>query len=345
MKDRAKSNKIHPDISLRKQTGWTCQLYAIEGVLEWLYSKHLIKSSPLPARKRDGENASCSLRQLAKEKFHSTTGEMNSIEDILNLANENPEIVASALGCRSEEEYSNILVNMVDYNLAAIVFFEVDPPTGQPQSGTFENDHAAIVVGYQRDKDGQLQFVLSQWQKEYLVPARDLFQSSNQDAKSRAEIPTFVKVRTRSEKTAWYPSSHIGAYFSNPTKLDERRAITDIRKSDFKAKIVIIDSAQRITNFIDLIRQKVASLSAKNSNVAKLEVRELKRLLYSINNNACSDALYTHINMCMNSHRGRNISKVDNQRLQYQLSRDLFSLFKMAEKEVQGTHEMQGCRR
>jgi hypothetical protein len=270
---------------LPKQHGWECQVTALSGVLNWLYQSGFIIEKPIVFRKRFDPDATTSLRKIAKERFRSTVGELNSVYDIVKLAKIHPEVTASYITCTNLDDYVSAIINAVDHNLAPIIFFE-GSGSGQPVIDRHNNDHAAVVIGYHFDEVGFLKFTIAQWRREYEVTAEDLFDSTNQTRTTGYTL--FEKVHElgeRPEKAAWIPEEYLSSYYRKPVALKVREATHDILKGLYKNSIVIVNTIHMVNQAIESVNQKIADLKDDKSESAKSNRNSLNKLKSMLKNN------------------------------------------------------------
>lgn len=173
----------------------TCKLVAMSVVMEWLYMQHSdVLPVPPPTRSRDRQVQGKSLRKEAKA-HGSEIGEIYDHQVLLQLAQkhgyETSHIVNVANG--KSNDYINNLKCEIDNNNAPIVFFDVDPRTGEPIYLHSQREHAAVIGGYFTNIQGKTCFILLQWNGYYCVHAEQLQASANQLADNRAP-ETFFKI-------------------------------------------------------------------------------------------------------------------------------------------------------
>ncbi|MHB1948581.1 MAG: hypothetical protein ACYCQI_10775 [Gammaproteobacteria bacterium] len=277
---KAEEKKLAHGFRQGFQTGWGCQLYALSAVLNWLYDSKAIVAKPLPARKRDEPNAKFSLREIFKKELkHPVPDLMTDLSQMRYLATHHPEISASIITCENQVDYCNMLIAAIDNNLAPIVHFDVDIDTGHPTMAKGDNLHAAVVTGYRFTKEGNLEFSLFHWQKEYnSVSADALFQSTNQlpefkVSKTTPKFEIFKKKISKQNEGGWYPLDYLQQYESDSIErqLNRYQALDIHSGQGFKNKIMLVDSKHRKSLLISKLKQELEKLK-KDPSAAALQI-------------------------------------------------------------------------
>jgi len=201
--DLEKSRHITDPIVLPvvHQRGETCKLVALENSIA--HAAHKAKSYYLPLYK--DKTHSRSLRQIAKE-FGSIVGEVYSLEALVRIC-ETAGYKSETFAPLDEEAYISQLEQLVDKNLAPIVFFDVDvnpgPNIGSPQIADGKNEHATNIVAYYKDHLNKTHFIVTQWENYFDIDGMELARSSFNSLVAKREIEKFVKVLTPSGSTLW----------------------------------------------------------------------------------------------------------------------------------------------
>lgn len=230
--------------------GYNCRTYAIAGVMRWMHENGQISHAPLPARKMDFAGYfGLSLRKLAKQKHHSSTGEIYNIEDLAALAEENTDIHAKCVTCKNEDDYIKTIMSAIDAHHAPVIFFDVNN-TGLPGKFNGTHEHSAVVVGYTIHPDNEVTFKIGQWEKYFDFNARELYQSSAQLLKERSGEDLYFKVKTRQKRFmghyGWTPlKAVIDDKIDKDRIVKSRQAASPTSNGGYAGKILILEEKYR----------------------------------------------------------------------------------------------------
>jgi hypothetical protein len=194
-----------------KQEGQTCKLCALSYSMR--HAARLHNSRVVALYKK--HQYTTSLRQIAKQ-LGSVVGEMYSIESLLGTCQQ-AGYDAEFYAPNREEEYITQLENLVNQNLAPMVFFDLERTSknrnGQPMIGTGVNEHAATVVGYYRTKYDETHFIVTQWGFFYDLNGMELALSSFNSLSDSRDEEVFIKMRTRGNvKGRWHDIRDVKNY-------------------------------------------------------------------------------------------------------------------------------------
>lgn len=207
------SKKHHitsPDIlPVEPQRGQTCKLKALAdamGHTSFKYKqplKFLYKERTYPH----------SLRELAK-KHGSVVGEVYCIE-MLHKICADAGFESKVYEPFNEDAYILQLQELIDNNLAPIVFFDMDlsdERRGLPYIGDGKNEHASVVVGYYKNQCDETRFIVTQWNCYYDFDGMELALSTRHSLKEQRKPETFCKTYNETiAQTEWRLDSEINA--------------------------------------------------------------------------------------------------------------------------------------
>lgn len=120
---------------------------------------------PLPIRKNT-EESSYSLRQLAKEIYGSKVGEIYSAKILAAIAADNGYDKSTIYTEEQFDNYVDRIISAINASEAPTIFFDVNHE-GDPTYLASNREHAVVVAGYFTSNENQLCFIVSQWGKSY----------------------------------------------------------------------------------------------------------------------------------------------------------------------------------
>jgi signal transduction histidine kinase len=231
---------LHPLPKAIAQYGQTCKLYALSVAMNYAFTKNPVQHIPPAARKRDilsGKKTTPSLRKSAKA-LGSQVGEIYDGTTLLQLATQNG-YQESAIIEPDNEHYVETIKAQINQDEAPIVFFDVNPETGEPENQESSREHAAVVVGYFVN-EAQCQFILAQWGNYYYVDAGRLRDSANQLARIR-KPEEFYKLGGLWRQTG----DRLDVQQNLLSQIDKltRKVVTKPVDFSFKNKLLVIKSS------------------------------------------------------------------------------------------------------
>jgi hypothetical protein len=144
-------NKLNPLPEPHLYNGYLCRTNAVTIAAKWLYDSGLVPDYIQNCKGDVSPRADISLRQIAKQEFHSAIGEIYNINDLSKIARRNPGVYAKPFHPTNLRSYTHLITRAIDNNMAPIVFFDMDGHTGLPIKANGVNEHAAVVTGYKTD--------------------------------------------------------------------------------------------------------------------------------------------------------------------------------------------------
>ncbi len=131
---------------------------------------------------------------------------MYSIESLIKTCN-SAGYEAETYAPYNEDEYILQLQNLIDKNLAPMVFFDLDLTPmdryGFPRIGDGENEHAAVVVGYYKNEYDETRFVVNHWGEYFDFDGMEPALSACHSLVEKRKVETFCKVMTAHGEKAW----------------------------------------------------------------------------------------------------------------------------------------------
>lgn len=249
-KDGQSSTSLSPAPFMPTQIGFGCKTRALFAALTWMYQTGLISERPLPDRKRAyADYKGPSLRWYLKRYCQSAVGEVNNIEDIAALAEIHHQVAAYYCECTSKEEFITTLMKSIDQARCATVYYDIgivgdEKTVHRPVQLQGRYEHAALVVGYYYNQEKKLIFRVSTWGKYYDYDADQLYQSTCQLPKERADRKVYFKMITQKEKEgAW-----LSAAWVKDTNFNTKRLFKHLKETSptqgngLCGKILILDS-------------------------------------------------------------------------------------------------------
>lgn len=199
-------------IPAESQRGETCKLKVLADAMYHTSSK--TQTSCPPLYKNKNSNVFYSIRQLAKASG-SAVGEIYSLNQLVSIC-EYADFEATTYAPYNEDDYIKQICGLVEKNLAPMVFFDVDLTSGErygcPSIGEGKNEHAALVVGYYKNQQDEVRFLVCQWDSYYDFDGMELALSTMNSLKENREPETFKKVKDLEGSTLWVLDSKISAY-------------------------------------------------------------------------------------------------------------------------------------
>ena len=224
-----------------EQRGENCKLKALSDAILHNAIQHNTKRIALYKAKTYG----ISLRQLAKQNG-SVVGEVYSLE-MLRQTCFDAGYESAVCAPQNTDDYVKELENLVDRNLAPIVFFDMDLSKkrhGLPYIGDGSNEHASVVLGYYRNTSDETHFIVTQWGRYYDFDGMELALSSLHSLKEKREVETFTKrINSHTNSSLWVLKSKDYDGYMPLEHVEERTAI-EMRDSDtpLKGKIMVVTS-------------------------------------------------------------------------------------------------------
>lgn len=183
------------------QRGENCKLVALANAIEHVALRTNTPRVPLYKNK----SSPVSLRRIAKA-HGSKVGEMYTLESLQSTC-QDAGFMSQAYAPQSEEGYILLIKQLVDDNLAPIIFFDLDSTRGEryglPRMGDGKNEHAGVVAGYYTNAHDETHFLVLYWGRYYDIIARELAFSSFHSLADRREVETFCKVLDPRGITQW----------------------------------------------------------------------------------------------------------------------------------------------
>ncbi|WP_133128115.1 hypothetical protein [Legionella nagasakiensis] len=221
------------------QRGETCKLKALADSMQHAaYKAHATR----PPLYKDRRYVGPSLRQLAK--IHgSAVGEVYSLEMLLAICHD-AGFSATTYAPFNEDEYILQVSQLVDKNLAPVVFYDLDKTPGErygfPRIGDGSNEHGATVVAYYKTQYDETRFIVTMWGRYYDFDGMELALSACHSLVERRTPETFVKcMDTLMGKTCWILNKNR----FHPAYL---RTAHEMKPSDtpLKGKILVVTGPQ-----------------------------------------------------------------------------------------------------
>jgi hypothetical protein len=188
-------------VQTETQRGENCKLVALANAIE--HAALITNTQRVPLYKN--KSSPVSLRQFAKT-YGSMVGEMYSLESLKSTC-QAAGFMSKAYAPKSEESYILTIIQLIDDNLAPIIFFDLDNTRGEryglPRMGDGKNEHAGVVGGYYTNALNETHFIILYWGQYYDIIARELALSSIHSLADRREVETFCKVLDPQGITKW----------------------------------------------------------------------------------------------------------------------------------------------
>ena len=214
----------------RTQVGHICKPTALS-FIEQYYGKQ-IGFSPIPLRKAHIQPYS--LRQLAK-KHGSVQGEVLEITRLQEMCTDlgyETEIVDFS---DNYPLFKQSIIKQISANNLIIGFFAVNRYTASPTPEYDDNEHAAVINGFDEENDT---ITMTHWGREHVTPFKAFYKSTQCLPSHRAPEYYFnIKHVDRVKKYERCPIQD-DTVFSIAHNI--KKSITPIADSGFRAKILVI---------------------------------------------------------------------------------------------------------
>lgn len=224
------------------QRGETCKLKALAIAIEYAAQK-AGRLTSIPLYK--SRSQSISLRQLAK-MHGSAVGEMYSLETLIATCHD-AGFIAESYAPYNEDDYISQLEELLDKHLTPMIFFDINLTPGEregfPQIAEGSNEHAAMVVGYYKNKYDETHFIVTFWNNYYDFDGMELALSACYSLAKKRKPETFCKVRDDSGITSWHLPENIHKH-GRLLEYTPMRTASPQKDSDtpLKGKILVVTS-------------------------------------------------------------------------------------------------------
>ncbi|MBV8801528.1 MAG: ankyrin repeat domain-containing protein [Gammaproteobacteria bacterium] len=265
------------DIYPVDQTGHNCKITAIAAIEKYFSEKNYYL--PIPLHKKN--TAFLSIRQLAKN-VGSQQGELLEIaqvEKIMTLMDYSLQIQ----DCVTEELFKEIIISQLSLGSPIITYFAVDRISGLPSAHYDENEHSALIIGYEEIHD---QVTIMHWGKKYKCSLTQLFNSMKcLPTQRNVERYYSVKETNRIQKYELVDENEAKQTTEiNPNNPTIKKSITPQLNSGFQSKLILIKKTYKLPKMRQ--RRRAAFLLQLNINsffkkISKLNNKTIESKTYS----------------------------------------------------------------